>query len=522
MPTLRLSTLRRHRAALATAVVGCVGYLVWQPPTNDLANQNFRSWLFGQNPFTPVNNHWFGGHHTFNYSAFAPALGWLLGPMVVGVLALLTAALGSSVLCHAIVERTPGLRWPQRAAVVATLGCMMSLYGGRTAFLLGTAFALAALAAAVHDRPVLTALLAAGVGCSSPVAALFLTVLAGAMWLGRSARLRVTLALAVPSFGIVGVLSALFPDFGSFSFPFGGLFNTLFGTALAMIAGRRHATVRWAGLAYAAMCLLVSIVPTPIGGNAVRLAAIAVPVVLVLCPLGKAWWTPLLMAETVVFLWLAPISLAITGSSEQTEAGFYKPLIDVLEAREGLTRVEVVPVASHDEANFVARHALLARGWHRQLDLFYNDLLYEEMLDPDAYLAWLEDNGVSVVAIADTKIDYGGRAEQALLADPPDYLHEIYRDDTWRVFEVEPAPALASPGVEVTDIGLSSFTIEAEAAGEVSVKVRFSPWMAVDAGDACVREGADGWVVVEARSAGRITVEASLSLSRAFDRDGDC
>jgi hypothetical protein len=382
---------------------------VWQPPTNDLANQHFRSWLFGRDPFTPVNNHWFGGHHTFNYSAFAPALGWLLGPMTVGVLALVAAALGSSVLCHTLVERTPGLRWPQGAAVVATLGCMMSLYGGRTAFLLGTAFALAALAAAVHDRPVLTAVLAAGVGCSSPVAALFLTVLAGAMWLGRSARLKVAVALALPSFGIVGVLSALFPDFGSFSFPFGGLFNTLFGTALAVLAGRRHATVRWAAAAYAAMCILVSVVPTPVGGNAARLAAIAVPVVLVLCPLGRAWWTPVLMAETVVFLWLAPISLAITGSPEQTEPGFYTPLIDVLDARDGLTRVEVVPVASHGEANFVARHALLARGWHRQLDLFYNELLYDEALDPDDYLAWLQDNGVSLVAIADTKLDYGDR-----------------------------------------------------------------------------------------------------------------
>ena len=121
-------------------------------------------------------------------------------------------------------------------------------------------------------------------------------------------------------------------------------------------------------------------------------------------------------------------------------------------------------------------------------------------------------------------LDYAGRAEQALLADPPDYLHEIHRDDVWRIYDVLPAPTLAemsersggSGGVEVVDVGVSSFTIDAEAAGEVVVKVRFSPWMAVAAGDACVREGDDGWSVVVVSTPGRVTVDASLSLPRCF------
>ena len=110
MPPFRLPSLRRHLPALATAAVGCLLYLLWQPPTNDLANQHMRAWLFGQDPFTPVNNHWFGGHHTFNYSVLAQTMGWLIGPLAVGVLATMGAAAASSALCHAVVERTPGLR----------------------------------------------------------------------------------------------------------------------------------------------------------------------------------------------------------------------------------------------------------------------------------------------------------------------------------------------------------------------------------------------------------------------------
>jgi hypothetical protein len=70
-------------------------YLLWQPPTNDLANQYLRAWVFGREPLSPVNNQWYGGHHTFNYSVLAETFGSLVGPMAVGVLATLVAAVAS-------------------------------------------------------------------------------------------------------------------------------------------------------------------------------------------------------------------------------------------------------------------------------------------------------------------------------------------------------------------------------------------------------------------------------------------
>lgn len=522
MPFPALPSLRRHVSAVATAVVGCAVYLVWQPVNNDLSNQYLRAWVFGRDPFSPVNNQWFGGHHTYGYSVLAQPLGWLIGPMLLGVLATLGIAVAASVLCHAVADSSAGLRHPDLAAAAATVGCMTSLYGGRTAFLLGAAFAFSALVAAVAGRAWPAGLLAVGGALSSPVVALFLALLGGALWLGHSARLRVAAAVAVPPVVLVGALSYLFPDKGDFPLLPGGLLATLSVTALVAAAGWRHATVRWACLANAALCLLVWIVPTPIGGNAVRLAAIAAPVVLVMCPLVSRWVSFAGLGLVAVTLWVAPLTLAVTGDTAQAHAEFYAPLIEVLAARPGPLRAEVVPVASHDEANFVGRHVLLARGWNRQLDDYYNPVLYDAGMTAADYLAWLQDNGVSVVAIADTDLDKGGLRERALLADPPEYLHEIYHDAVWRVFEVEPQPGLAGDGAVVTDVGLSSFTIETTTTGPLAVKVRFSPWMGVAAGDACVREGADGWAVVDVRTAGRVTVDASLSLSRVFDRDGDC
>ncbi len=522
MPLPALSSLRRHTPAVATAVVGCAVYMVWQPVNNDLSNQYLRAWVFGRDPLSPVNNQWFGGHHTYGYSVLAQPLGWLVGPMLLGVVATLGIAAAASVLCHLVAESDPRLRHPDLAAAMATVGCMTSLYGGRTAFLLGAAFAFWALVAAVAGRAWPAGLLAIGGALSSPVVALFLALVGGAMWLGRSARLKVAAAVAVPPVVVVGSLSYLFPDKGDFPLLPGGLLATVAVTALVAAAGWRHATVRWACIANAALCLLVWVVPTPIGGNAVRLAAIAAPAVLVMCPLVTRWVSLAAIGLVAVTLWVAPLTLAVTGDTEQAHAEFYAPLIEVLAARPGPLRAEVVPVASHDEANYVGRHVLLARGWNRQLDDYYNPVLYDAGMTAAEYFVWLQDNGVSVVAIADTDLDKGGLREQALLVDPPAYLNEIFHDRRWRVYEVEPQPTLAADGALVTDVGLSSFTIEASATGPVAVKVRFSPWMAVTSGEACVREGADGWAAVDVRTPGRVTVEASLSVSRIFDRDGDC
>ena len=130
--------------------------------------------------------------------------------------------------------------------------------------------------------------------------------------------------------------------------------------------------------------------------------------------------------------------------------------------------------------------------------------------------------GVSVVAIADTPLDEGGNLEQALLATPPDYLHEIYRDDVWRVFEVLPRPSLVDGDARLVGLGVTDFTLRADVAGPSVVRVRFSPWFSVVEGDACIAAAADDWTEVRVRTPGEVRVSARLSWTNLFDRDGNC
>jgi hypothetical protein len=227
------------------------------------------------------------------------------------------------------------------------------------------------------------------------------------------------------------------------------------------------------------------------------------------------------MVAFVALQW-SPISLAWSGARPPTRASFYRPLLDVLATLPAPLRVEVVPVASHTEADVVARAVPLARGWSRQLDRKYDSLFYRDHLDAQEYLHWLQDLGVSVVAIADTPLDVAGRREAELLATPPAYLHEIHHDAVWRVFEVVPAPSLVDGGPILTAIDVDSFTLDAaKFPAQATVKVRFSPWMRITAGHGCVREAPGGWTSVTFVG-GPVRVEASISLHGLLHRHGDC
>ena len=529
---MRFSTLpircRRHGPPVLAALLGGLLYAVWRPPSTDLATQRFRSTLFGRSGFSVWDNQWFGGHHLPGYSLLAPVGGWLIGPELLGIVATVGVALGASVLCHRLAGRDSSLASPTGAAVLLTLGALASLYGGRIAFLLGTAFGVAALVASLQSHPtrtpVVTAALALCCAMSSPVAGMFVAIIGCATALSGAVPRRTALALTVPPLVLVGSLWVLFPDGGDFPFPLGGAINAVLVAGVVAVAGWRFISLRWACLGYVGLCLIVLAIDTPIGGNAARLGALAGPPLLALLIQRRAL-VAVLLVPLIALQW-SPISLALTGDRAQTESAFYTPLLDTLALLPQPLRVEVVPVASHDESNFVALQYPIARGWHRQLDRKYNPLFFADQLDAETYRQWLVDNGVSVVAIATTKLDSAGTLERTLLAHPPSYLVPLATGGVWRVFQVVPAPVLADHGATLTSIGVGSFTLEVpspKATPEpITVKIRFSPYFRVTHGDACVFEAADGWTNVVASTPGRVTVRASLSLRALFDRDGDC
>ena len=83
-----------------------IAYLIIQPDSADHAAQVFRSGLFDSQGLAAWDNFWFGGHHLPGYGLMLPALGALIGPRLVGVL----AAVIASLLFSAIAYRSFGDR----------------------------------------------------------------------------------------------------------------------------------------------------------------------------------------------------------------------------------------------------------------------------------------------------------------------------------------------------------------------------------------------------------------------------
>jgi hypothetical protein len=122
------------------------------------------------------------------------------------------------------------------------------------------------------------------------------------------------------------------------------------------------------------------------------------------------------------------------------------------------------------------------------------------------------------VALApDARLDGGGRAERALLlVGQVPGLREIGSDDEWRLWRVETAEALAPPPLRVVRTDRTTVRLIAEAAADVPLKVRWSPWLTVS-GPACIlRDGDTSRLRVS--GPGEIVVTSTLSL----DPPGQC
>ena len=94
------------------------------------------------------------------------------------------------------------------------------------------------------------------------------------------------------------------------------------------------------------------------------------------------------------------------------EAAFHAPLLARLEAeraRRGPFRLEVPFTENHWEARWIAPRVPLARGWQRQLDVERNPLFYDGRLTPGRLRRWLQDEAVAFVAVPRVDLDRAGR-----------------------------------------------------------------------------------------------------------------
>jgi hypothetical protein len=529
-------------AALAAAM------LAWNPQVGDLAAQVFRAELFERGGLGIWNGSWYGGHYTLTYSVLFPPLAALLGPQVVGTLAVVSSSY--------LFERLVRDRWGD-AARWATLwfaaGVVTLLADGQLTFSLGVAFGLATLRCLQLGRSAPALLAAACCALSSPVASAFLAgvVLVGtaerAPWLaayrrrseaiGRPLRRPAVqlpaLGVAAIALGLIAVPKLAFPESGQFPFEFSSFVAIPLwcGSALYVTRGlgERERQLRWVIAGYMVASAVVWLAPNPMGGNAVRLGAlfggpVLAAVVLSRRPRVSPWFLALFMAGGLYWQLSASVTqIARSVGDPSTAAEYFRPAAAWLRDHGGDgVRVEVPPTANHWEAAYLAPEFELARGWLRQLDTTRDGIFYagEGQLTDARYSAWLRDNSIRYVALPDAPLDYSSIGERRLVLAEPSYLELRWSDPHWRIYEVRnPAPILQPLGAgaaRLRRLDHNGFALNVSQPGDFLVRVAFTPYWSIARGDGCLLRRGD-WTVARATHPGVFRVSANFSLGRAWN-----
>ncbi len=524
-------------AVLATAM------LVWNPPVGDLAAQVFRTELFQRGGLAIWNGSWYGGHYTLTYSVLFPPLAALLGPRLVGTL----AVVASSYLFDRLVRD----RWGE-AARWATLwfaaGVVTLLADGQLTFALGVVFALASLRALQLHRTALALGAAAACALSSPVAAVFLAgvILAAAFdpavyvkRLSRGGLLPDRTRGPAAAAWVASVALALtlipniaFPGAGEFPFAFTSYLAIPLwcGSALYITGGlgEQERQLRRVLLAYLLAATAIWLLPNAIGGNAVRLGAlfggpVLAAVILARRPRVPVWFLALFIAGGLYWQLTASVNqIARSVGDPSTTGSYFAPLADWLRENGGdAARIEVPPTANHWESAYLAPGFELARGWLRQLDTTRDNVFYRDgRLGDRAYRAWLHDNAIRYVALPDAPLDYSSVAERRLILNTPPYLLPRWSNAHWRVYEVRnPAPLVQPLGdgaARIRSINHSGFALDIDRPGRFLVRVAFTPYWSIARGQGCLVRHGD-WTLARASRPGVFRVAADFSLPRAWN-----
>ncbi|NGO73727.1 MFS transporter, partial [Streptomyces sp. SB3404] len=393
---------------------------------------------------------------------------------------------------------------------------------------------------------------------SSPIAGLFLEVVAAVLLLRR--RWAALFAVALPPPAVVACSALLFPFSGDMPMPvWSFVLPAVSAVLVTLLVPREWVAIRIGAAVYALGILLTWLIPSPVGSNVERLGLLfatvallaAVPVVV-----GRGWkpWRSrrglaMALALFVTAGWqvVKPSWDVIHTTPDASWARELAPLVHQLKKRHAnRARVEVVPVNSHREASALAPYVNLARGWNRQADIDRNPLFYEKHLTPAHYYEWLRRWAVHFVVLPSDHPDIaGGIAEAQLVKKRPPYLREVWSDENWRLFAVTDPLPLAAPPATVRRADAEGVTVQVRRRGAVLVRVPYSPWLGLVDKDGerikppdhaggnvrgCLRESeptfggeppkgkdkpvTDTWTLLEAPRAGTYRIAAPYKLPR--------
>ena len=493
--------------AFVVALLAGVALLLGPASGTDLAAQQARAAFAAHHPGAAVDFGWYGGVFPAAYSVLTPYVEALLGARLTGVLA---AIAGAPLLALLLVRWR--VRRPLLASIWGALALVVDMASGRTAFALGLTIGVAALVLVpprgTRWRAWAPAALAAVLTTlTSPVAALFLGVVAVVWAIRRRELLSLVVAAAVP----LGAIGLLFPEHGSMPDTWPVTRPLLLG-CLAVVVLCRAPLLRLGALLYAAIVLVVYAAPGPVGSNVERLGLLFTGLALAA---DAALPVPLLIVAVVVAgQWTAgdPWRDLRQSSAVSIERAASHRLVGILAGLGPLTgRVEVVPFLDHGEADVLAGPALLARGWERQVDMVRAAPLYRTDLSAAGYLAWLRAHHVEYVALGRHRHDWSATSELRLLAAGVPGLSVVRSDAEWTVWSVDASPPVVSGAGRAVHLGRASIVFVTDGSGPVRIDVPWSRWLTVSAG-ACLRH--DGpTVAVDAPRAGTYTLTSSYGAA---------
>ncbi|WEH33974.1 MFS transporter [Streptomyces sp. AM 4-1-1] len=490
----RCRRLLRHPVTVATAVAA-VTHILWffffANSGGDIAAQDAWAEFVGRHPGTAYNLAWYGGMHPVSYSVVSPYLMSVLGVrttmMIVGTV--------SAALTAMILVRVRAVRNPMACSLAGVFAFLCNALSGRVTFGLGMMFALGAVAAVFcwpyrwrHKRwgkAVVAAPLAALATAGSPVAGLFLGVVAAALFLNK--RRPGAYALGLPPVVVVALSAWLFPFSGTQPMSFGtALLPFLFALAIFVLVPRDWRTVRTAAAVYGIGTGLTYVIDSQIGSNVSRLAMLFAGVVLLAAlpytaPRSRRWFALLIVFAGLNF-WIGFKSVDDIVRTAPTASWTRElaPLVNELQelgAERG--RVEVVPASSHREASALVSYVNLARGWNRQADMERNPIFYDDTLNAVNYRQWLDRWAVHYVVLPTGKPDMGAELEAQLVRQGQPYLKEIWGDENWRLYAVDRPVPLADPPATVDRAGAGELTIHVKSAGRVLIRIPYSRWLAL-------------------------------------------
>jgi hypothetical protein len=504
---------------MVVAVLLALAYLIWAPPSADLAAQDFRAHLFAEHGFEVWTNAWYSGTHLPGYSLLFPPLAALVGVRIAGALAVVTAA-----WCF---ERLVRPRYGGRARLAAWLfgaGAAANLYTGRLTFALGLALGMGALLALARRRELLAAALAALSACGSPVAGLFVAFAGGALFLAGHRRRG--LLLGAPAVLAIGLIALAFPTGGVEPFVANTFTLIVPGCLLVfLVLPREERTLRLGALLYLAFCLALFLVDTPVGGNATRLGSLAAaPLVALAWGRRPALLVLAALVPLVYWQWVAPVrDLTDAVGEPAVERAYYEPLLTELERRgeDEPFRVHVPPTRNRWEADYVARALPLARGWLRQAESDDFELFQDGRLTPAAYREWLDERAVRFVAVPTAaQPDYLAEDEIALLRAGVPGVERVWAGPGWELYEVADPKPLADPPARVSALGADWFEL-AGPPGAYRARISPSPYWRVTRGAGCVATEGEGLLVELERGPLRVQADFTLAgLWRALARRG--